>query len=114
MESILTSIKQLLGPSGDYEAFDTNIIMHINTALMDLRRLGVGPVAGFRIEDETTTWNDFLSDEEMLRLEAIKDYVYLNVKELFDPPTSSSHMDSLHKRLEKLEWTINMAAESEV
>lgn len=114
MESILTSIKQLLGPSGDYDAFDTDIILHINTALMDLRRLGVGPRTGFRIEDETTTWNDFLSDEEMLRFEAIKDYVYLSVKELFDPPASGSHMDSLHKRIEKLEWTINVAAESEV
>ena len=114
MESILTSIKKLLGPSGEYEAFDTDIIIHINTALMDLRRLGVGPVTGFRIEDETTTWNDFLSEEEMLRLESIKDYVYLNVRMLFDPPTNGSHMDAMSKRIEKLEWTINMAVESGV
>lgn len=114
MESILTSIKKMLGPSGEYDYFDPDIIMHINTALMDLRRLGVGPAKGFRIEDDTTTWNDFLSDEDLLRLESIKSYIYLNVKLLFDPPTSGSHMDSINRQIEKLEWTINVAAESEV
>ena len=114
MDSILTSIKKLLGPSGEYEAFDPDIIMHINTVFMDLRRIGVGPVRGFRIEDDTTTWTDFIPDADLLRLEAIKDYVYLNVKLLFDPPTNGSHMESINKRIEKLEWTINMAAESEV
>ena len=114
MESILTSIKKLLGPSGDYNYFDPDIIMHINTALMDLRRLGVGPAEGFRIEDDTTTWNDFIPNADLMKLESIKDYVYLNVRLLFDPPANGALMDSIERRIEKLEWTINVAAESEV
>lgn len=114
MESILISIKQMLGPSADYEHFDPDIIMHINTALMILRQLGVGPEEGFRIEDDTSTWTDFLPNESLIKLESVKSYVYLKVKLLFDPPLSSSTVESYNRAISELEWRLNVSAESEV
>ena len=110
MESILTSIKKLLGIEEEYEHFDPDIVMHINTVLMDLTQIGVGPEEGFRIEDETTVWTDFISDT--IALEAIKSYVYLKVKLLFDPPTSSAVIESTNRLLNELVFRINLTAES--
>lgn len=109
MESILTSIKKLLGPEEAYEHFDTDIIVHINTALMRLRRLGVGPKEGFLIEDSSAMWSDFLGDDP--RLEGVKTYVYLRVKLLFDPPTSSAVLQSFKETINELEWVLNDVAE---
>ena len=114
MESILKSIKKLLGPTGEYEHFDPDIIMHINSVFMTLNQLGVGPAEGFRIEDETSKWTDFVPDATLMKIEAIKSYVYLNVRLLFDPPASSAHIESINKMIEKLEWRLNVAVESEV
>ena len=109
MESILTSIKKLLGISEEYEHFDSDIIMHINSALMILTQLGVGPVEGFMIEDSTSTWIDFLGDKPYL--EAAKSYIYLRVKLLFDPP-SSAVIESINRQITELEWRLNVAVES--
>ena len=87
MESILTSIKKLLGITEEYEQFDQDIIIHINSVLSVLTQLGVGPTEGFSIKDEKSVWTDFIEDG--LKLEAVKSYVYLKVKLLFDPPPSS-------------------------
>lgn len=114
MESILESIKKLLGPDSSYDIFDDDIILHINTALADLTQLGVGPKEGFEISDASTTWTDFIkSHVHMKILSSIKTYVYLSVKLVFDPPTSASVIASFEKRLEKLEWRINHAAEED-
>lgn len=111
MESILTSIKKLLGISEDYTQFDSDIIMHINTVLMDLNGLGVGPSTGFVIEDDTTTWIDFISNPK--DLQAVKSYMYLRVKLLFDSATlSSAVISSMEKQIEKFEWLLNVAAEN--
>lgn len=110
MESILTSIKKLLGIDEEYEHFDSDIIMHINSVFMILNQLGVGPTEGFSIKDKTTTWGDFVTD--LTKVEAIKSYVYLKVKLLFDPPLSSSVMESINRTISELEWRINVAAES--
>ena len=110
MESILTSIKKLLGPSGDYTHFDPDIIMHINTVLMTLTQLGVGPSEGFFIEDDSATWGDFLSDPT--KLQAVKTYVYLKVKLLFDPPLNSSVIESMNRSIAELEWRLNVAVET--
>lgn len=112
MESILTSIKKLLGITEDYEAFDPDIIMCINTALMTLTQLGVGPSEGFRIEDETSTWADFIPNIE--KIEAVKSYVHLKVKLLFDPPLNSAVIESTKQLISELEFRLNVAAESEV
>ena len=110
MESILTSIKKLLGIAEEYEHFDADLIMHINSVFSILTQLGVGPSEGFSIEDKTATWNDFIPDG--LMLQSVKSYVYLKVKLLFDPPTSSSVMESSNRMISEFEWRLNVAAES--
>ena len=83
MESILTSIKKMLGITEEYTHFDADIIMHINSVFVTLRQLGVGPKEGFRIEDEASLWSDFISEDDM-RFESVKTYIYLKVRLLFD------------------------------
>lgn len=111
MESILTSIKKLLGISEDYEQFDADIIMHINTVFLNLAQLGVGSSNGFFIEDSSATWSDFVDIEDNAQLQAIKTYVYLKVKLLFDPPLSSSVIESINRMIAELEWRLNVAVE---
>lgn len=110
MESILTSIKKLLGIAEEYEHFDPDIIMHINSVFMILTQLGVGPPNGFRIESETDTWFDFLGDST--DYEAVKSYMHLKVKLLFDPPTSGAVTESMNRMISEFEWRLNVAAES--
>ena len=109
MDSILTSIKKLLGITEDYEHFDQDIIMHINSVFMILTQMGVGPADGFRIEDDSAIWSDFTSDLKVL--ESVKSYIYLKVRLLFDPPTSSSVLDSTNRLINELEWRLNVAGE---
>lgn len=113
MESILTSIKKLLGIEAEYTHFDADVMMHINTVFSDLVQLGVGPSEGFSIIDEYSTWNDFIPTENNF-LNQVKTYVYQRVKLLFDPPQSSAHIQALEKSIEKFEWRLNVAAESEI
>lgn len=110
MESILTSIKKLLGITKEYDHFDPDIIMHINSVFMILTQMGVGPSDGFTIEDETTTWFDFTAD--MTKIEAVKSYIYLKVKLLFDPPTSGIVTESMNRMISELEFRLNVNAES--
>ena len=109
MESILTSIKKLLGISEDYNHFDADIIMHINSTFMVLNQIGVGPANGFLIEDDTTTWLDYTPDGS--NLEAVKSYIYLKVKLLFDPPSSSFVLESMKRQIDEFEWRLNIQAE---
>lgn len=109
MESILESIKKLLGIAAEYDQFDTDIIIHINTAFSKLNQLGVGPEEGFSIRDKTSTWEDFLSDNK--NLEAVKTYVYLIVRLVFDPPLNSAVLTAMDNTINQLEWRLNVAAE---
>ena len=109
MESILTSIKLLLGIKEEYEYFDDQLIMHINSVFFILTQLGVGPSEGFSIEDKIATWNEFLPDEQ--NLEAVKSYVHLKVKLLFDPPMSTAVTESINRLISELEFRLNAAAE---
>lgn len=110
MDSILTSIKKLLGISEDYTAFDTDIIMHINSVFMILNQLGVGPAEGFSIEDSSSEWSEFVSDN--MQIESVKSYVYLKVRLLFDPPTSSAVIESTNRLISELEWRLNVAVDN--
>lgn len=112
MDSILTSIKKLLGIEEEYEHFDPDIIMHINSVFMILTQLGVGPSEGFTIEDDTSIWTDFVPDTT--KIESVKTYIYLKVKLLFDPPLSSAVIESINRTISELEWRLNVAAETEV
>lgn len=110
MESILTSIKKLLGISEDDTSFDPDIIMHINSVFMVLRQLGVGPPEGFAIEGEDAVWADYMSDNVLI--ESVKTYMYMKVRLIFDPPTSAAMIDSMNRLINEFEWRLNVAAES--
>ena len=107
-DSILLTTKKALGLAEDYSAFDPDIIMHINSVFASLVTLGIGPEVGFAIEDETKTWNDFTSD---VRLNSVKSYMYLKVRLMFDPPTTSFVLNALQEQLKELEWRMNVYRE---
>lgn len=108
--SILISIKKLLGLDKDYTQFDADIIMHINSVFMILNQLGVGPSKGFRIEDDKTEWDEYISEDD--DLDAVKTYIHLKVKLLFDPPLNSAVMEAMKQSINELEWRLNVHAES--
>ena len=108
MESILTSIKKLLGITEEYKHFDEDIIMHINSVFLILTQLGVGPSEGFTIKDDTSMWTDFVPKD---RVELVKSYMYLKVKVLFDPPTNSSVLESTNRMINEFEWRLNVAVD---
>ena len=110
MDSILTSVKKMLGIAEEYTHFDADLIMHINSVFMILAQLGVGPSDGFFIEDDTTTWDEFIQDKK--ELNSVKSYVGLKVRLLFDPPTSSAAMEAANRLIEEFEWRLNLAAAS--
>lgn len=107
--SILTSTKKILGISEDYTVFDVDIITHINSVFTTLTQLGVGPEEGFYIEDATAVWDDFIAPES--NLSAVRSYVYLRVRLLFDPPSTSYHIASLKEQVLELEWRLNVQVE---
>lgn len=109
-DSILTSIKKLLGLTEECTEFDADIIMHINSVFLTLQQIGVGPEEGFAISDSSQTWNDFIP--EGLILNSIKSYMSLKVRLLFDPPASSVVVESMNRMVDQFEWRINVAAES--
>ena len=110
MESILTSIKKLLGIPEEYEHFDTDIIMHINSVFSTLTQLGVGPAEGFRISDEDAIWSDFTNDNKTI--ESVKSYMYLKVRLLFDSSSLSSAVISSYERMiTEYEWRLNVAVD---
>ena len=108
-ESILKSIKKSLGLAEDYDVFDVDIVMAINSAFMVLFQIGVGPKNGFAITGDSQTWSDFFGAEN--QLEAVKTYVYLKTRIIFDPPQSSFVLESLNKMAAEYEWRLNIHAE---
>ena len=108
-ESILTSVKKVLGIAEECTSFDSDILMHINSVLMILTQIGIGPIEGFSISDKSTMWDQFTNSKNV---EAIKSYVSLKVKLLFDPPNTTSNMESIERLISELEWRLNIAAES--
>lgn len=106
--SILNTIKKALGLDPSYDVFDTDIVMHINSTFATLNQLGVGPEEGFSIEDDSATWQDFLGLVETNKLLSVKSYMYLKVRLLFDPPTTSFAIDAMKKNAEEYEWRLNV------
>lgn len=110
IDSILTSVKKKLGIQEDYEHFDDDIIMDINTVFMTLNQLGVGPEEPFRIENKMDYWDDFIEEGQ---IEAVKSYMYMRVRLMFDPPSSSFMVESLNKQIAELEWRMLVQAEKD-
>ena len=109
-ESILTSIKKVLGVPEEYKHFDVDIIMHINTVFATLHQLGMGLEEGFMIEDNTAVWSDYLPEDP--RFNFVKTYIYQKVRLMFDPPASSSLLEALNKSIAELEWRITVMVDT--
>lgn len=112
MDSILTSVKKMLGADGSYDAFDLDIIVHINSVFMILNQMGVGPPEGFSITGIDETWQQYFGDQPVL--EGVKTYMYMKVRLLFDPPASSFVLSAMKEHISEFEFRLNVAAESEV
>ena len=111
MESIFLTIKKMLGLDPEYDAFNLDILVDINSALMSLNQLGVGPTSGFTVTGEDETWEDLLGSAS--NLEAVKSYIFLKVKTMFDAPSSSYALDSLNKMIAEHEWRIMIQVENQ-
>lgn len=108
-DSILTSVKKVLGIPSYYDHFDRDILLHLNTVMSILNQLGVGSEEGFIVEDDSTTWSDlFDGDIDTNKMMYVKSYVCLRVRLLFDPPTSSGAIDAMERQMRELEWRITV------
>lgn len=108
-ESILKTIRRMIGPEDVYEHYDPVLIIHINSALADVARLGVGPKEGYSILDGNETWGELIQDNK--KLNNVVTYVYLSVRLAFDPPANSALLNALQAKHDKLEWCLEAAAE---
>ena len=112
MESILTSVKKMLGITEEYDHFDASLIEHINSVFSTLTQLGVGPSGGFYITDVNDMWEEFIDFKANPHMSFVKTYVAKKVQTLFDPPSTSVHMNALNAIIAELEWRLDVAAES--
>lgn len=110
-DSILDDVKKALNLAADYDVFDQDITMHINSVFSTINQLGVGPAQGFMIESSATTWAAFLGDDA--RFNNIKTYIYLRVRLLFDPPGNSFAVTAMKEQILELEWRINAQREDD-
>lgn len=108
-DSILNSTKKILGISADYTAFDLDITTHINSSLSTLNQLGVGPLDGFSIEDSGPLWSDIGLSAVQINL--VRTFIFLTVRMLFDPPTTSFLISAMEKQIEELTWRISTQRE---
>lgn len=109
-ESILISIKDMLGIDKDCDAFEEDIIIFINSGFSTLYQIGFDPIKDFRITDESSKWSD-IPTEDFDIMDLIKPYIYMKVRTLFDPPTSSFVLDALNNQIKEYEWRIQIQSE---
>jgi hypothetical protein len=111
-ESILLSTKKILGLESEYTPFDLDVITHINAAFSILNQLGVGPEEGYFITDESNAWTEFVTPDNQLNL--VKTYVFLKVRILFDPPSTSFLLETYDNQIKEYEWRLNIMRENEL
>lgn len=105
-ESILKTIKKLLGLPEEFDAFDHDLIIHINSVFSTLDQIGVGPTNGFYITDDKATWDQFFN--ENLPVHNIKTLVYLKVRLIFDPPATSFAITAMENQIKEHEWRLSL------
>lgn len=110
-DSILDLTKKALGLDAEYDVFDTDIIMHINSTFFTLNQLGIGPDETFAIQNKDQKWSEFLGERK--NFNAVKTYMYLRVRLLFDPPSTSFAITAMEKQAEQLEWRLNVQVEGD-
>lgn len=104
--SILESTKKLLGIMPDYEHFDMDLIIYINSAISILRQIGIGPKLGYRITSKNDLWGDFIGESHMI--EDVKSYIYLRCRLIFDPPTNSFLVTAIENQITELTWRLSV------
>lgn len=110
-DSVLFTEKSLLGISEDDTTFDNEIVLQINSALFTLGQLGISQASDyFSISDGENVWSEVLKDRK--DLEAVKTYIYLKLRQTFDPPANSFVLTSIEKQIEELEWRLNAQVET--
>lgn len=111
MDSILNTIKKLLGIDITDDSFDVDITIGINAAIFNLSQMGVGPNNSFILTSADQKWSDYMGTN-VINLESIKNYLYLKTKMVFDPPTNSTVIESFNNTLRELEWRMTLAVET--
>lgn len=109
-ESILSSIKHLLGPGAEDKHFDPDLVMHINSVFSILTQLGVGPSSGFSITGDSEKWSAFIGKESE-KFSLVKSYMHLKVKLLFDPPLGAASIESINRQISEFEWRLSVAVD---
>lgn len=109
MDNILNTVKKLLGVPEDYDCFNTDILININMVLPVLTQIGV--VTDIGVVTEESKWDELSSSTEIVNL--LKTYITLRVRMIFDPPTNSSLMDAMQKKIDELEWRLNLLGEEQ-
>ena len=107
-DSILDLTKKMIGFDSEYTAFDLDILTHINSTFFTLQQIGIGPSSGFVITDKDATWSQYVVGDD---LSAVKSYMFLKVKMLFDPPTTSFANEAIKNQITELEWRLNVQSE---
>ncbi len=115
-DSILLTIKKMIGGDIESHDFDTDLIIAINSAISTLYQVGVESIdprtgSEFAITGEEETWNDYLGD--YLYLNMVKGYIYQKVRLVFDPPQNSFLVDAIQDQLKEIEWRITVAIETD-
>lgn len=110
MDSILNSIKKMLGITEDYKHFDADLILLINSEFDTLHQLGVGPETKFSIEDETSKWDEFLVND--VEVNEVREFIALRVRLMFDPPANSFVVQAMEKKIDELVWRMNVDVET--
>ena len=107
--SILTTVKKLIGLAEEDESFDQDLLVHINSALLFLNQIGITVKDDFELEDSSATWTDLLgSDCDPYAFRAVKTYIVLKVRKVFDPPQNGTVMEALNSEIFTLEWRLNV------
>lgn len=107
-DSILDTTKKMLGFDAEYTAFDLDILTHINSTFFTLQQIGIGPAKGFVITDRDATWGSYLAGDD---ISAVKSYMFLKVRMMFDPPTTSFANEAIKNQITELEWRLNVQSE---
>ena len=111
MESILDTIKKMLGIDAEDTSFDVDIITLINPIIYALAQMGIGPSTGFIVIDKNNTWTEYIGNIQF-NLEGVKTYIYLKTKLIFDPPTNTTTIDAMNRNIQELEWRMMLEVET--
>lgn len=109
-ESILSSIKSLLGIEDDYTVFDKDLILQINSAISVLYQLGLDTAKDYRVIDYQNNWSELIGDYN--NIELVKTIIYLRTKKVFDPPQSQTVMSAIDSQIHELEWRLNIEVDN--